>query len=140
MTLIIIAAIVVASVALGWLLASRSATEPEPVAFDPGPEQPWEGWDKDQGVLFLTDHAKDRMAQQDITLDDVRVVLANPTHTAALKTKGRIKTKGRTPDGRLVSVVTQKGGDGKHFGRLVITSYWDDRDRYKWARWTREEN
>jgi hypothetical protein len=118
-TLIAVALVILAAVALGWwLLASR---RPAP-ALDPGfgPEPPFPGWEMYEGELRYQHHARERMTQRGITEQHIRHLIANGSPEPGRK--DRVVYGCTMPDCRVMHVVTSQGERALY----VITAWVDD--------------
>jgi hypothetical protein len=133
MTLVIIGALIVGAVALGWWLLARKKDwwelyeeEQRKLFEDPHPVPDWPGFDSHKGVLVFTTYAKGRMRLRGVTEKDVRHVLANPAKEEPSDKPGqhdRMLREGVDSAGRYLRVITR---DRKKGGFHVINVIWKE--------------
>ncbi len=56
--------------------------------------------------MHFSEHARQRMAERNVSEEDVRTVLTTPTSTYGPTKRARLEYYGRTADGRAITVVT----------------------------------
>lgn len=137
MTLVIIGALIIGAVILGWWsLANRPKREIDEwaayqeelriISEDIHPVPDWPGFPLYKGVLSFTTYAKTRMRTRGVTEKDVRHVLANPTKEYPSDKPGqhdRMLREGIDAAGRYLRVITK---DRKKGGFHVINVIWKE--------------